>query len=251
VEKNGGFPPDAARGNFRRKFRVQSHPRASGRSSSSIFILGRWLPARSQSGLPISSNKHRFVSRWKVLIRESPFACNSASPRLASPRLASPRWRRLTVKIPPYSRKNKSTFVSTVCDLVPSTGVSTSLPADGWRNRMRSHTATSPPARFANIHQGYWVDPQSCVLCLCANVNPVFLAIQDKSLITREPYSTLMEMSNKHVPRLIGSRKHRFSLKSNSQPATRRASAFIHILVFHSFHFNGRKWNANRKRNSR
>ncbi|KAH0950159.1 hypothetical protein HN011_003196 [Eciton burchellii] len=156
-----------------------------------------------------------------------------ASSRLASPRLASPRRRRLTVKIPPYSRKNKSTFVSTVCDLVPSTGVSTSLPADGWRNRMRSHTATSPPARFANIHQGYWVDPQSCVLCLCANVNPVFLAIQDKSLITREPYSTLMEMSNKHVPRLIGSRKHRFSLKSNSQPATRRASAFIHILVFH------------------
>jgi len=109
-----GFPPDAARGNFRRKFRVQSRPRAS-RRFSSIFILGRWLPARSQSGLPISSNKHRFVSRWKVLIRESPFACNSATPMR----------RRLTVKIPPCSRKNKSTFVSTVCDLVPSTGLST------------------------------------------------------------------------------------------------------------------------------
>jgi len=66
------------------------------------------------------------------------------------------------------------------------------------------------PARSANIHEGYWVDSLSYILCFFANANPVLFSIQDKSLITRECYSTLMGMSNKHVPRLIGSGELRF-----------------------------------------
>jgi len=123
-----------------------SRPISSPAIGTLLLYFHSWKMAPgSQSGLPISSNKHRFVSRWKVLIRGSPFACNNASPIR----------RRLTVKIPPCGRKNKSTFVScTVCDLVPFAAARVCARMAGGIVcvLVPDHTAI-----FANIRPGYRV----------------------------------------------------------------------------------------------